>query len=106
MNKLKAILEVTAQTGQNCEVNKTSAELTAQDDDFQEVKRRKSCISNNTLQRAKKSTKSIRTSTAVKLPPKAMLTCTIFAPLRTTDMDTESTGTENILPENQAGHHQ
>jgi hypothetical protein len=96
MNKLKAILKVSAQAGQK--VNKTSAESTAQDDDFQEVKRHTSYISINTLKRAT-STKSIPTSTAVKLPPKAVLTRTIFALLRTTDMDTESTGTENTLPE-------
>lgn len=71
----------------------------AQDDNFQEVKRRKRCISNNTSQRAKKLTKSIPTSIAVKLPPKAVLTHTFFTLLRTTDMDTESNGTENTLPE-------
>jgi hypothetical protein len=58
----------------------------AQDDDFQEVKRHKRYISNDTLQTAKKSTKPIWTSTAVKLPPKAVLTHNLFAPLRTTDL--------------------
>jgi hypothetical protein len=36
-------------------------------------------------------------SSAVKLPPKAVLTCNFFAPLRATDMETETTGTENTL---------
>jgi hypothetical protein len=82
---------------------------TAQDDNFQEVKRCKRYISNNTSQTARKSTKSVSTSAAVKLPPKAVLTHT-FALLRTTDMDTEvlaqRTHYQRRLPENQAGYHQ
>jgi hypothetical protein len=42
--------------------------------------------------RAKKSTKPVPTSAAVKLPPKAMLTRNFFATLGTTDMDTETSG--------------
>jgi hypothetical protein len=49
-------------------------------------------ISNNTLQIAKKSTIPVPTTAAVKLPPKAVLTLNFFAPLRTTDIDMESTG--------------
>jgi hypothetical protein len=66
-------------------------------DDFQEVKRCKRHVCNNTSQTAKKSTKPVPTSAAVKLPPKAVLTRNSFAPLRNTDMDTETTGTENKL---------
>jgi hypothetical protein len=80
-------------------MNKTSVESTAQDDDFLEVKRRKSHISDNSSQRAKKSAKRVPTSAAVKLPPKAVLTRKSFAPLRTTDNDMETTGAENTLPE-------
>jgi hypothetical protein len=60
--------------------------------DFHTVKRHKRHISNSTLQTAKKSTKPVPTSTALKLPLKAVLTCNFFAPTRTTDMDTKSTG--------------
>jgi hypothetical protein len=71
----------------------------AQDDDFKKVNRHKRHISNNILQRAKKSTKPVPTSATVKLPRKAMLTRKFFAPLIATDMDTETTETENRLPE-------
>jgi hypothetical protein len=36
------------------------------------------------------------------MSPKAELTCNFFAPLSTTDMDTETTGTENTLLEQEA----
>jgi hypothetical protein len=48
LNELKAVLKVSAETGQSDAVNKTSVELTAQDGKFQEVKRCKGHISNNT----------------------------------------------------------
>jgi hypothetical protein len=67
-------------------MNKTSLESAAQDD-FQEVKRRKRHIYNNTSQAAKKSTKPFPTSAAVKMPPKAVLTYNIFTPLRTTEAE-------------------
>jgi hypothetical protein len=93
-------LKLSSQEGQSGAANKTSLESKAQDDDFQEVKRRNRCtISNNTWQAAKKATKPVPTSAAVKLPPKAVLTSNFFAPLRTTGMDTETTGTENTLTE-------
>jgi hypothetical protein len=56
-------------------------------------------MSNNISQTAKKSAKPLPSSAAVKLPPKAVLTRNIFAPLRTTDMNMETTGAENTLPE-------
>jgi hypothetical protein len=71
----------------------------AQDDDFPEVKRH---ISNNTSQRDKKSIKPVPASGALKMPPKAVLTRKLLAPLRTTDMDKETTGAENTLPEQEA----
>jgi hypothetical protein len=61
LNELKAVLKVSA---------RTSVESTAQDDDFQEVKRRRRHISNNTSQTSKKSTKPVPTSAAIKTPPK------------------------------------
>jgi hypothetical protein len=54
------------------------------------------------LQAAKKLTKPVPTSAAVKLPPKAVLTCYFFAHFKTIDMDMETNGTENALPENEA----
>jgi hypothetical protein len=56
-------------------------------------------ISNNTSQRAKKSAKPVLTSAAIKLPLEIVLTRNFFAPLRTTDMDTEVTEAEDTLPE-------
>jgi hypothetical protein len=92
-------------------MNKTLVESTAQDDDFHEIKRRKRHLSNNTSQTAKKSIKPVPTFAAVKLLPKSVPTRNTFAPLRTTDMDTETTGVENTLPEQEAprklaGRHQ
>jgi hypothetical protein len=101
LNELKALQKVSAQTGQSSVVNKTSVESAAPDD-YHKVKRRKRHISNNTWQTAKKSTKPVPTSTAVKLPPKAVSTCTFSTPLRTTDMDTETSGAENTLAEQEA----
>jgi hypothetical protein len=71
-------------------------------DYFREVKGRKGHISNNTSQTAKKPTKTVPSSAAVKLPPKAVSGRNFFAPLRTTDMDTETTGAGNPLPEQEA----
>jgi hypothetical protein len=77
-------------------------ESKTQDDDFREVKRLRRHISNNTAQIAKKLTKPVPTFAAVKLSPKAALTRKFFAPLRTTDLDTETTETENAVPEQEA----
>jgi hypothetical protein len=81
LGEQKAVLKMSAQTGQRDAVNRTSVESTAQDDDFQDVKRHKRHISNNTSQTAKKSIKPVPTSVALKLPPKAVLTSNFFAPL-------------------------
>jgi hypothetical protein len=67
-----------------------------------EVKRFKRHISCDTSQTAKKSTKSEPTPTAVKLPPKAVLIHNFFAPLRTNDMDMETTGAKNAVLEQEA----
>jgi hypothetical protein len=90
LNELRAILKVSVQAGQSGVVYKTSVESMAQDD-FQEVKRCKGHIANNTSQSAKKSTKPVATSTAIKLPPKAVLSHNFFTLLRTTDMDMGTT---------------
>jgi hypothetical protein len=92
LNKLKAILKVSAQAGQSGAVNKTSVELIAQDDDFQELKRHKRNIYKDTTQTAKNLNESVPTSAAGRLPPKAVLTHNFFTSLRTTDMHTETTG--------------
>jgi hypothetical protein len=73
----------------------------AQDDDIQQVKRPKKHICNNTSQTAEKLTKPVPISTAVKLPPKAVLT-QFFAPLRTTYMYMETIGAVNALSEQEA----
>jgi hypothetical protein len=61
-------------------------------------------ICNNTSQIAKNSTKPGPTPAAVKLLPKAVLNTSskTFSLLRTTGMDTEITGAEHTLPENEA----
>jgi hypothetical protein len=94
LNELWAILKVSAQEEQSGAVNKTSVESMAQDNDFREVKRCKRHISHT----AKKWTKPVPMSAAVKLPSKTVLTHNFFTPLRATDMETETTGTENTLP--------
>jgi hypothetical protein len=73
LNELKTVLKVSAQEGQGDAVNKTSVESTAQDDDFEEVKRHMRHIS-STLKTSGKSTKPVPTSPTVKMPPKAVLT--------------------------------
>jgi hypothetical protein len=102
LNELKAVIKVNAQAGQSGAVCKISVESTAQDDDFQEVKRIERHIPNNTSQTAKNSTKPVPPSSAVKLLPKEVLTRNFFAPLRTNDKDTKATGAENALPEQKA----
>jgi hypothetical protein len=84
LNELKAILKVGAQEGQSGAVNETSVDSTAQEDDFHEVKRSKRHISN------------------FKMPPKAVLSHNFFAPLRTADMDIETTEAEKTLQEQEA----
>jgi hypothetical protein len=77
-------------------------ESAAHDDDFQELERRKRHLSNVTSQTAKKPTISAPKSAAGKLPTKAVITRNFFAPLRTNDMDTETTAAENTLPDKEA----
>jgi hypothetical protein len=93
---------VSAQAKHSVTANKTSSEPTTQDDEFREVKRSKRQNSNGNSQSTKKSTKTVPTSAAVKLPPKSVSTRNYCAPLRTTEMDTETTGAENTLPEQES----
>jgi hypothetical protein len=55
-----------------------------------------------TSQTAKLLTKPVPISTAIKLPPKAVLTRNFFTPPRTTDIDTETTGAEKTVAEGKA----
>jgi hypothetical protein len=102
LNELKAVLKVNAQGGQSGALTETSLESVAHIDNFQEVKRRKRHISNDTSQTAKKSTISAPKSASGQLPTKAVITRNFFAPLRNDDLDMETTGAENTLPENEA----
>jgi hypothetical protein len=102
LNGLKAVLKMSAQAGQSGVVKKTSVGSVAQDDDFREENICMWHISNYTSQTTKKSTKLAPTSAGVKLPPKTVLTRNLFAPLRTSDMDTETIGAENKLSKKQA----
>jgi hypothetical protein len=80
LKELQAVLKVNTQTGQREAVNKTSLESTAQHDDFQEVKRRKRRISNDTSETTMKSTKSFPLSTTVKKIPKLCQLATSLHP--------------------------
>jgi hypothetical protein len=102
LKTLQAVLKLSTQTGQSGAVNKTTLESMAQHDDFQEIKRRKRCISNDTSETNMKLTKSVPISTAIKQTPKVVPTRNFFAPLRTNGMDIETTETENTLPEQEA----
>jgi hypothetical protein len=93
LNELKA---VSARAKHSDAIDTTSSELMAQDD-FQEVPKRKRHNSSDTSQSAKKSTKPVPTSASVKRPPNPVSIRKFFAPLRTTDMGTETTGAENTL---------
>jgi hypothetical protein len=101
LNELKVVLKVSAQAGQSGGANKTSAESAAQNDDFREVKTRNRRYSNENSQ-PRSRLLSVPKSAAVRLPTKAVITRSFFAPLRIKDMDTETTGAENTLPEQEA----
>jgi hypothetical protein len=92
---------VNLQAGQSGIVNNTSLESTVQDVDSHEIKRLKRHIFNDTSQTAKKPTKPLSASAAIKLPSKAVL-AHIFSPGRTIDADMETTGTKNTLSEEEA----
>jgi hypothetical protein len=94
--------DMSAQEKHNSAVNETSSESAAQEDDFQQVKRHKRHNSNDISQSAKKLTKTVQTSASLELLPKAVSTHNFFAPLRTTDMDMETTGAENTPSEQEA----
>jgi hypothetical protein len=91
LNEIMVVLNVSAQAGQGGAVNKTPVRSTVQDDDSHEIKRRKRYISNDTSQPAKKPTRPLPASAAIKLQSKAVL-AHIFSPGRTIDTDMETTG--------------
>jgi hypothetical protein len=84
---------MSAQEGQSDVVKRTSVESTAQDDDFQEVKRLKRHISNNTWQTAKSRLNQSQDASKSKH---------CFGSVKVTDMDTETTEVDNKLPEQKA----
>jgi hypothetical protein len=94
LNELKTVLKVNTQAGHSGAVKSKD-----QGEDIQEVKNYRT---HNTSRPAKKPTKPFPTSATVELPPKAVLTCESFAPLRTPDMDTEIICAENALQEKEA----
>jgi hypothetical protein len=71
-----------------------STEKPAQDEDFQEVRRRKL---HNTSEAAPTSKKAVPTATSdpVTTPSKEITTRNFFAPLRAANMDTDSAGSED-----------
>jgi hypothetical protein len=102
LNELRTLLKVSSQAGQSGAGNKTSVESRVQQDDYRDIKRDKRHVAHGTSQTAKKSTKPVTTSAAAKLPPNSGLTRNFVEPLRINDMDTETTGSENAIPEQEA----
>jgi hypothetical protein len=92
LKELKVILKMSTQAGQSDAVNKTSVESMIQNVNFQQVMRCKRHISNDTSQTAKKLTKPVPISTAVKLLPETVSTHKFFTPLRTMNTDAQTTG--------------
>jgi hypothetical protein len=74
---------------------KTTGQQTTQEDGFQLVRRRKRSATDETTGNSKKATVQTKTSTALNIPPKEVVTRSFFAPpLTAADMDTDGSGTE------------
>jgi hypothetical protein len=65
-----------------------------QEDGLQEVWRQNRCATDETTETSKKAAVQTKTSPALNIPPKEVVTRNIFALLRTADMDTNASGTE------------
>jgi hypothetical protein len=98
LNALKAILKASTQPGQNNAPTPVHQQ-SAKDGGFQEVRRRKRQGSEETAKVSKKPTVTATTPAAVKLPPRETATRNFFAPLRTAEMDTDTTITESTTTE-------
>jgi hypothetical protein len=99
---MKPDMNVSAQVEQSGAVNKTSVEPAAQDDDFREVKLRKTQISNDTSQTAKKSTKSVPKSVSCQAAFKVVLICNFLRLSELLTWTRETTAAENNVPEQEA----
>jgi hypothetical protein len=98
LNEVKA---VSAQAEQSGAVNQTLSESTAQDDDFREVRnaRGKTPMIPHSQPRSRlKQSQHPHLSSCLQKQCQLQL----FSLLRTTTMETETTGAENILPEQEA----
>jgi hypothetical protein len=88
---------MSAQAGRSGGVNEASVDSMAQDDDFREVKRRKSRYSDDTSQTARRSIISVQKNrhrqAAYKNSDNSQILCT------SKYMDTEAVGAEKALPE-------
>jgi hypothetical protein len=85
LHELKAVLKACTPTGQF----KTPKSAATQEDGFKEFRRRKRHNTNESAPNSKKAGFS-----AVDTPHKKVATRNFFAPLRASDMDTDSTNTE------------
>jgi hypothetical protein len=85
LDELKAVLKKSTPAGQS----KTPRSAATQEDGFKEVRRSKRHNTNETAPTSKKTA-----CTAVDTPHKEAATRNFFAPLRASDMDTDSTNTE------------
>jgi hypothetical protein len=85
LHELKAVLKASTPAGKF----KTPKSAATQEDGFKEARRRKRHNTNENAPTSKKAAFS-----AVDTPPKVVATRNYFAPLRASDMDTDSTNTE------------
>jgi hypothetical protein len=75
-------------------IPKTTEQQTNKEDDFQEVRRRKRRITDETTGTSKKATVQTKTSTALNILPKEVATRNFFTPLKAADMGTDASDTE------------
>jgi hypothetical protein len=90
---LKAVIKARTLADQT-NIPKTTGQQTNKEDDFQEVRRRKTRATDETTGTSKKAAVQTKTSPTLNIPPKEVVTRNVFAPLRAADMDTDASGTE------------
>jgi hypothetical protein len=91
LQELKAVIKARTLADQT-NIPKTTGQQRNKVGDFQEVRRRKSRATDETTGTSKKATVQTKTSTALNIPPKEVITRNFFAPLKAADMDTDASG--------------
>jgi hypothetical protein len=93
LQELRVVLKASTLAGQN-NLPKATGQQTTQEDGFQEVRGRKRRATDETTGTSKKAAVQTKTSTALNITPKEVVTRNFFGPLRTADMDTDASGTK------------